>query len=126
MFILKSFRLSLCIPPAVVAKVTPFSMLSGYSLGAPVFSSARWNVGIKVSGERQPALGLRNWPRSFARGLEMGVNHRLCILQGFDPRSAIRDDAREFRHLGQKLPILLAPINHNFVFAIHRSRLFRS
>jgi hypothetical protein len=33
MFILKSFGLSLCIPPALVAKVTTFSMLRGYPSG---------------------------------------------------------------------------------------------
>jgi len=54
---------------------------------------------------------------------EICVNHFLRIPQSLPSRRVIGDNARGFRHFGEKMAILFAPVNDDFVSVVDSSLL---
>jgi hypothetical protein len=72
-------------------------------------------------GKRDSPIWFWNRPRCFVCGFEIRVDHFLGVAQCFESSRAIGDDAWEFRHLGEEVAILFAPLNNDLVAIVHRS-----
>jgi hypothetical protein len=86
--------------------------------------SASWTWKKTGLRESQASFRFWNWPRRFPRSLEVGVDHLFGVPQRFDSRFAIRDDAGQFRHFGEKTAILFTPVNYDFVFVVYNKLFF--